>query len=250
MTFDTQGGSSIPAITDVPSGSKISAPNTPSARSGYTFNGWYKESACVNTWNFAVDTVSADATLYAKWTGKQYTVTFDKRTGTGGTESVTATYNAAMPAAAAPVKDMYIFAGYFSADGTQYYDANMTSVRLYDRDSNTTLFAKWVLTYNPELLANLPVYNPGITLIIHETMSSVKLFILIPTISGNYSVFSSTQNGIYMNMHIVSFVDVEWTGYYYGVSWLSETIYLEAGVPYFIVIEADVYGGIFVFTCS
>ncbi len=32
------------------------------------FLGWYREASCVNRWDFAVNTVSANITLYAKWT--------------------------------------------------------------------------------------------------------------------------------------------------------------------------------------
>lgn len=67
VTFDTQGGSSIPSLTNVTWGTKISAPNPKPSRSGYTFGGWYKESACQNAWNFAIDTVTANVTLYVKW---------------------------------------------------------------------------------------------------------------------------------------------------------------------------------------
>jgi uncharacterized repeat protein (TIGR02543 family) len=31
-------------------------------------DGWYREAACTTPWNFASDTVTADRTLYAKWT--------------------------------------------------------------------------------------------------------------------------------------------------------------------------------------
>ena len=35
---------------------------------GYLFGGWFKEPGCVNEWNFENDTVTANVTLYAKWT--------------------------------------------------------------------------------------------------------------------------------------------------------------------------------------
>lgn len=36
-------------------------------RSGYVFEGWYKDDQCTEPWNFATDRVSSDITLYAKW---------------------------------------------------------------------------------------------------------------------------------------------------------------------------------------
>lgn len=67
VTFDSRSGSLVASITGVTSGSAITAPVTPT-RSGYTFGGWYKESACTNAWNFSVDTVTVNITLYARWT--------------------------------------------------------------------------------------------------------------------------------------------------------------------------------------
>jgi len=66
VTFDSQGGSSVESLTGVMPGSTITKPSTPE-RPGYTFGGWYKEAACINPWNFSVDTVTENITLYAKW---------------------------------------------------------------------------------------------------------------------------------------------------------------------------------------
>ncbi|AET67613.1 conserved repeat protein [Desulfosporosinus orientis DSM 765] len=67
VTFDSQGGSAVSSLCNVPPGSTISAPTTPT-QSGYTFGGWYKEANCTNAWNFNSDTVINNITLYAKWT--------------------------------------------------------------------------------------------------------------------------------------------------------------------------------------
>jgi len=67
VSFDSRGGSSVASSTGRAPGSVITAPASPS-RTGYSFGGWYKETSCVNAWNFSVDTVTANITLYAKWT--------------------------------------------------------------------------------------------------------------------------------------------------------------------------------------
>ncbi len=51
----------------VATGSKIDKSADPT-KNGFIFGGWYKESTCVNEWNFDTDTVTADTTIYAKWT--------------------------------------------------------------------------------------------------------------------------------------------------------------------------------------
>ena len=66
VTFDPQGGTSVRSQT-VAQGGKVTQPTT-RTRSGYTFDGWYKEVACINAWDFNSDVVTANLTLYAKWT--------------------------------------------------------------------------------------------------------------------------------------------------------------------------------------
>ena len=67
VTFDVQGHGTAPDTQTVNSGEKVQKPADPTAN-GYTFGGWYKEAACTNAWTFETDTVTANTTLYAKWT--------------------------------------------------------------------------------------------------------------------------------------------------------------------------------------
>lgn len=65
VTFDSNGGSFIAPLTPA-RGAKITEPAAPTL-SGYIFGGWYKDSACATAFVFATDTVTANITLYAKW---------------------------------------------------------------------------------------------------------------------------------------------------------------------------------------
>lgn len=97
-------------------------------------------------WNFASDRVDADLVLYAKWTPNQYTITFDRQSGSGGSDSVSAVFGQAMPAATAPTRAGYSFGGCYSAPdggGTQYYNGSMGSVSNWNIADSTTLFAFW-----------------------------------------------------------------------------------------------------------
>ena len=67
VTFDSQGGSGMPELTGVERDAKIAKPAPDPTREGYTFGGWFKNSACTNAWDFDADTVSRSLTLYAKW---------------------------------------------------------------------------------------------------------------------------------------------------------------------------------------
>ncbi len=70
VTFQTSGGSAVEKLT-VADGTKLTEPTDPT-RAGYTFGGWYKEESYLNAWDFNSDTVTADTTLFAKWSIKEF----------------------------------------------------------------------------------------------------------------------------------------------------------------------------------
>jgi uncharacterized repeat protein (TIGR02543 family) len=65
VTFDSKGGSVVSSVS-VKEGQRLTAPQQPT-RQMYVFGGWYKDSALRNAWDFDLDTVDHDVTLYAKW---------------------------------------------------------------------------------------------------------------------------------------------------------------------------------------
>ena len=65
VTFDSQGGSMVQSVR-VKSGDKLTAPANPT-RTSYNFSGWYKDSAYTKIWDFSVEQVTQDITLYARW---------------------------------------------------------------------------------------------------------------------------------------------------------------------------------------
>ena len=140
--------------------------NTKSDGTGIALNQDYSTSSTTNavtayrlngnkdlTANITVD-------VYPKWIASTYTVTLNKNGGTGGTDSVTATYNSAMPGATMPTRTGYTFNGYYDATsgGTQYYTAAGASTRAWNKTSNTTLYAQWT-----ERTATLTYHNSGLS---------------------------------------------------------------------------------------
>ena len=65
VTFNSQGGTEV-IEQAIKQGEKITEPTLP-VRTGYAFAGWYKETECINQWNFETDVVTENITLYAKW---------------------------------------------------------------------------------------------------------------------------------------------------------------------------------------
>ncbi|HPH03777.1 MAG TPA: SUMF1/EgtB/PvdO family nonheme iron enzyme, partial [Spirochaetota bacterium] len=90
VTFDSQGGSAITPVTIV-AGRKVTVPANPTGGVG-SFVGWYKEDTCITAWDFAVDTVTVDVTLYAKWMSLADVSYRDVVSVPGGTYSQVPTY--------------------------------------------------------------------------------------------------------------------------------------------------------------
>ena len=101
ITFDTDGGSEIAAITQN-YGTTIAKPTDPT-KTGYTFDGWDKE---------IPGTMPAEnMTVKAQWKINQYTITFDTDGGSA-VASITQDYGTAITTPAAPTKTGYTFDGW------------------------------------------------------------------------------------------------------------------------------------------
>lgn len=133
-------------------GAKISAPTTPTA-SGYTFVGWYKDAACTSAWNFASDIITKDTTLYAKWTGSEYNITYHLN-GASWVSAGAATYTSGvgytLPVAGDMSNPGYTFGGWYDNSGLT--GSAVTEITTSDY-GNKTFWAKWTentytITYN------------------------------------------------------------------------------------------------------
>ena len=92
VNFESNGGSAVTKQT-LNYNSTVTQPTAPT-KVGYTFAGWFKETALTNAWNFSTDKVPANnITLYAKWTVNGYTMNFDSVGGSAVT-SKTVNYGA------------------------------------------------------------------------------------------------------------------------------------------------------------
>jgi len=146
LSYDENGGSG--EMADQNGTSVTVAANAFTAPTGYTFKEWNTNAKGSGTKYTAAQavTLTDDLTLYAVWQPLSYTVTLNATGGTGGTASVTAVFDEAMPNITIPSKEGYTFMGYFSAQGgsgKQYYDQNGSSTNSWVTASNATLYAAW-----------------------------------------------------------------------------------------------------------
>ncbi|MEY9980168.1 InlB B-repeat-containing protein [Lysinibacillus sp. RC79] len=142
VTFDSNGGSEVPSQT-VGYNELVKAPTTP-VKDSYQFDGWYKDAELKNVWDFAKDRVTADITLYAKWTKDNvsegsYIVTFDSNGGSK-VPSQTVAYKALVKAPSNPKKEGYTFIGWYkNKDFTKAWDFAKDVVT-----TDLTLYARWM----------------------------------------------------------------------------------------------------------
>jgi uncharacterized protein (TIGR02145 family)/uncharacterized repeat protein (TIGR02543 family) len=141
VTFDSHDGTAVPAQS-IEHGGKVVEPTTdPTRTGGYNFDGWFKEAACTNDWDFAEETVTGPVTLYAKWTTLDiHVVKFDSRGGSA-VSSHRVEHNAKTTEPKDPTRAGFNFDGW-------YKDSLYTPAAAWDFDvdkvtASITLYAKW-----------------------------------------------------------------------------------------------------------
>ena len=126
-------------------------------KDGSEFTNWYENDED-NIVTKVEKGTTGNKVFSVKWQTKTYTITLNKQNGTGGTNSVTAKFDAALSKITPPTRTGYIFAGYYFLNGiseTKYYDENGNGVLTWNIARNENLYAKWnPITYKIKFNAN------------------------------------------------------------------------------------------------
>ena len=151
--YCTSGGTALDGLSNLNNGDPVTMPTDASSCGGDAqLKGWrctgYDEMITPgNSISFnLLNGSQMDCT--AEWLQFNYQVSFDLNGGSGtAPSSVTVTYGGAMPAITSnpPTKTGSTFNGWFDeqSGGTQYYYANGTSARDWDKKSGGILYAGW-----------------------------------------------------------------------------------------------------------
>lgn len=203
VTLDKQSGTGGSSSVTATYGSAMPSATMPT-RTGYTFGGYYTSTSGGGTQYYTAAGASARTwdiaearTLYAKWTGNTYTITYNGNNNTGGSTAATsAVYpNARTVASNGFTRTGYTFAGWNTAangTGTSYAVGSS-----YSSASNLTLYAQWTInsytvTYDKNGGSSTPSsqsgnYNSSITLRAAITRSEAE--------SGTTYTVSFNANG-------------------------------------------------------
>ena len=140
VTFNSMGGSPVEGQTVNEEPWKAVRPAEDPVKEGYSFTGWYTDLLCRNLYDF--DTVvQKDLKLYAGWKTGEFQLTVDPDNGEAP-EKQTVRYGAQPVKPADPVKDGYVFDGWYTvAAGELSAPFSFASAKL-TRD--TLVRAKWV----------------------------------------------------------------------------------------------------------
>lgn len=149
LTFDPNGGTVTTTSKTITSGVIYGTLPTPT-RTGYSFDGWYTAKTGGTKVTSSTVAGSTDTTVYAHWSLKNYTVTFNANGGTVSTTSKTVQYGSTYGTLPTPTKTGYTFNGWYTSpsnSGTQVTSSTLVGT------SSVTVYAHWTassytLTFN------------------------------------------------------------------------------------------------------
>ncbi len=151
VNFDPNGGSLEDSInTKLVTYDENYGEMPTSNKDGYEFIGWYTDpSNGEKITSSSKVSITKMITLYAHYSPKQYTITFDGQGGTPSKESIKVTYDSAIGTLPTAIKEGYNFIGWLDESGNE-----ITELTIYNKTENSTLYAdysknQFKVTYNP-----------------------------------------------------------------------------------------------------
>ncbi len=142
ISYDLNGGVGNVQRQIKDYGKDITLSTTIPTRNGYVFKGWSTSStsSTIDYISGAKYTLNSGITLYAVWHPNAYKVTFDANGGVCSVSSKTLTYDSDYGTLPVPVKEMYVFKGWYTSitGGIKITPETVVSIA-----SNHTLYAQW-----------------------------------------------------------------------------------------------------------
>ena len=138
VTFDTDGGSSVPAEV-VTYGGHVTRPTPDPTKTGYNFINWYEDSSYQTPYDFTNKTITDTTTIYGKFEVQKFTVTFDTDGGTTIPSQIIDYNGYVTRPATDPTKQGKVFVNWYE-DSSYNTVFDFTNTKI---TSTTTIFAKF-----------------------------------------------------------------------------------------------------------
>lgn len=138
LNYDTNGGNACnPSSKSITLEGIYGDLCTPS-RNNYTFTGWYTSKTEGTLVTKDTVATAGDKTIYARWQGSQYKLSYDNNGGSG-CATQTVTYNEPYGTMCTPTRDGYSFTGWYTAKagGTKVTKDTITTA------GDKTVYARW-----------------------------------------------------------------------------------------------------------
>ena len=196
VTYNANNGTGAPAGQTKTHDVALTLSGSVPTRTGYDFAGWNTSNNGSGTFyaSGASYTANAGVTLYAQWTAKTYTVTYNANNGTGEPASQTKSQDVALTlSSSVPTRTGYTFAGWNTSangSGTSY-----TSGASYTANADITLYAQWTAnTYTVTYNANDGTGAPASQTKTHDV--ALTLSTSVPTRAGyDFAGWNTSSNG-------------------------------------------------------
>lgn len=162
ISFDALGGEEVAPIYKAYGDPMDNLPTT--TLHGYDFEGWYTQAEDGTKYEDVYYTAKANTTLYAKWLGQEYEVTFD--VGLYGvmeekTAKVRFGSDYTLPVATSQ-DTTKVFGGWYTepnGQGFAYTDVDGKSVRPWADTQSITLYAAWIEVLKYQLIDDETAYS-------------------------------------------------------------------------------------------
>ena len=187
VTFISNNGVPSPlSPINIPQGNKIPEPSS-MTRTGYIFDGWYRESDFYNRWDFTIDIPTSNITLYAKWIAINYIVSYNSNASDvlGSTSNSNHEYDV----------DKTLTANGFSRTGYNFSGWSTTA-------SGVVQFS------NEQSVRNLGIVN-GETVILYAQWQPISYSIIYNSNGGTGAMLNSTfLYGTSQSLRLNSFTNI------------------------------------------
>lgn len=148
VSFDTDGGSTIASQT-VEEGGYATRPEEDPVKDGYLFGNWYADQTLETAFEFETTAITADTTIYASWVSADDALTatfywnYDGAPDDGVYQTVYFESGERIGSLTDPVRDGYVFGGWYTEDGVQFSAATRYT-------SSMSFYASWQASYTFE----------------------------------------------------------------------------------------------------
>lgn len=195
VTFNANGGTVSSSNITVTFGKTYGTLPTPT-RTGYTFSGWYTAtSGGSKIESTSTVNITANQTLYARWTANSYALSFDANGGSVSTSSKSVNYGSSYGDLPTPKRTYYTFNGWYTAAS----GGSMVSSSTTMGAANVTVYAHWTENAQSDWVlesnvpANAKVVSTKWTYTYTETTESESQSLSGWTQTGSY--WSKTGSG-------------------------------------------------------